>query len=451
MRGFAVCRLPIAFAIASAVVVTYLIGSQQLTFGSFEGNWVHAYYRAFSAWALLPFLVAGPCVLLLAAWSNRSGSRHPGLVILVWFALAFFLQLAFRSQFPGTLASNVVSSTVNSFYSPILEHSAYDLMRDFESLQPTLPLHASYNMPGKVMLFYLLGAVTDSPQAMAYLLIALSNFGGVLLYFVVLDLFKDRRTALFSCVLYFFLPCRLYLLPRLNVVSPVLILLCLLLLVRFLRSPRPTWAILLGGSLYTITFFDPLILTMGLLFAAILTSATHSRRVSIASVAQLVVWASASFLVVHAAMLVIFDYDLFRNFIYLINLATTFNTHTSRPYAVWIVQNPIDFLINAGVASSVLFFAYLATLARDRRTSTWGSAPALFALSSLAVLVCLDAAGVNRGEVIRLWIFLASFWVVVPAHYCARESGDLPFYAVLLATLLQASITINMVKFGIVF
>lgn len=444
-------RLPFPFvlALASSLVVTILIAQRQILFGSFEGNWLHPYYRSFSPQALHPFLVAAPSVLLLGVLTLRHASR-PAPTLLAWLAAASLLQLAFRSQFPGTLAANVESDLVNSFYGATLAHPPYELMRNFESIQPSLPLHAAVNMPGKVMLFYLLGAVTESPQTMAYLLIALSNLGGVLLYLVVEDLFEDRRSALYACILYLFLPCRLFLLPRLNTVSPLLLLLCLLLFLRYLRSPRAPWAVSLGVCLYGTLFFDPLPLASGLVFLALLAGRARSSRLTRRSIGRLAVACLAGFLAVHAAMLALFHYDVFGHFLRLLTQAVAFNPRAERAYAVWVVQNPVDFLVNAGVASSVLFFAFLARLARERRAAVWARPPALFALSTLAVFAGLDLAGVNRGEVIRLWIFLASLWVVVPAHYCARQAGSLPFYAVLLATLLQASVTINMVRFGIV-
>ena len=49
----------------------------------------------------------------------------------------------------------------------------------------------------------------------------------------------------------------------------------------------------------------------------------------------------------------------------------------------------------------------------------------------------------DRGETIRLWIFLAAFIQLVVAHYCAARGWRRAFEAMIACTLLQTCITIS--------
>jgi hypothetical protein len=71
----------------------------------------------------------------------------------------------------------------------------------------------------------------------------------------------------------------------------------------------------------------------------------------------------------------------------------------------------------------------------------------VLALSAAAVLVAIDLIGVNRGETVRLWIFLAVFWQLPAAWLCARTSRLWPVALVTTATVLQAAVGLAMIGF----
>ena len=56
------------------------------------------------------------------------------------------------------------------------------------------------------MLLYALELISNDPTILSWLLLAVSNLGGLLLYLFVRDLFGDRRIALYALVLYLFVP-----------------------------------------------------------------------------------------------------------------------------------------------------------------------------------------------------------------------------------------------------
>ena len=68
-------------------------------------------------------------------------------------------------------------------------------------------------------------------------------------------------------------------------------------------------------------------------------------------------------------------------------------------------------------------------------------------LGLIAVLLVTDLIGINRGEVIRLWIFLGAFFQIPAAHACATLPGRTAICVVAACTLLQATLGTAMIGF----
>ena len=62
-------------------------------------------------------------------------------------------------------------------------------------------------------------------------------------------------------------------------------------------------------------------------------------------------------------------------------------------------------------------------------------------------LLAIDLIGVNRGEVIRLWIFLACFFQIPAAYVCARLESRAALALVLTLTVLQGALGTAMIGF----
>ena len=95
-------------------------------------------------------------------------------------------------------------------------------------------------------------------------------------------------------------------------------------------------------------------------------------------------------------------------------------------------------LTQALVLAFVAFWLY----GRDAvRHGEWDVAPrAIRDLSSRVVAKALDFAGVNRGEVIRLWIFLACLFQVPAAYVCVLLQSRMAFAIVLMLTIVQSAL-----------
>ena len=97
-----------------------------------------------------------------------------------------------------------------------------------------------------------------------------------------------------------------------------------------------------------------------------------------------------------------------------------FNARVRRHYYPWIAQNLLDLAFGAGICQTVLFCA-VALMAVSRKTLAAGDTHgrmAALCLGTAMALVATDLAGINRGEVVRLWIFLACFMQIPAAYVC---------------------------------
>jgi hypothetical protein len=66
-----------------------------------------------------------------------------------------------------------------------------------------------------------------------------------------------------------------------------------------------------------------------------------------------------------------------------------------------------------------------------------------------AVLVAVDLLGMNRGEVIRLWIFLACLFQIPVAYVCSSLNSRLALALVVAITALQTAVGLSMINFVI--
>ncbi|GAA2384663.1 hypothetical protein Cme02nite_65980 [Catellatospora methionotrophica] len=416
---------------------------RRLPTGSREAGWTYPYDRLAGEWHVLwPALVVTPAVLGLLWLSRRLPERADAAVAAGWFVAVIPLQLLLRTYALPSLGDIVASDRANSFYSPSQRWGIGEFMGNYMGLVEQLPPHARTNMPGKTMLYFLLDALGLGPAAMGVAVLALANLSAVLLWLIVRDLTSDRRIALYALVLGLLLPGTLYFAPVLNAVSPVPILLALWLHVRFLKTGRYGYALGLGCALYLTVFFEALPLVLGVVFAALLGVALRQRTLTWPDVLRLVALTVAGFAVCNALLRGLFGYDLFDNFAYVLADANDFNARW-RPYGMWVTRNLWYLALAAGVASCVLLAA--ATFDAVRRRSIHPAA--VLTLSGVAVLVVLDLWGINRGETVRLWIFLAVYLQIAAAWLCARTPRLWPAALLLSAAILQSTAGSAMIGF----
>jgi hypothetical protein len=137
-----------------------------------------------------------PAALALAFFSLRRIDTREVSTVLMCLGAGLLLQSLLRWSYPLPLDTLVRSNTANSFYTSSLEYGFLEFLQGAGEDLPAFAGHARSNMPGKVSLYMALGQLTRSPLLMGYLVMAVSNLGGVLLYAIAREL-SDRRTALF--------------------------------------------------------------------------------------------------------------------------------------------------------------------------------------------------------------------------------------------------------------
>ncbi len=432
-----------------SLVASYGIATQSIVLGSLEGRWVYGYLQPSSVRSLTIFLLVSVLACALLGARGTVSGRHPWRLILVWMLVALGLQALLRSLTPFSLERMFISNEANAFYGVARRYDATTVLSEFETLRAYWPLHAQSNMPGKLMLVYALEHISRRPDILAWLVVVLSNLGGPLLYVFVQDLFGDRRVAFFSAVLYFFVPAKLFFFPLMNTATPVVVLLCASLLLRWLVTGRSAYAVFLGLALYGLVFFEPLPLVMGLLFSALAARALWRADIAwhrlLAQSGLVVLAFAATYTVVYAW----FGFDLIDAFQEIGAHAVAFNATAGRPYSIWIRQNLRDFIFGIGACQALLFCAALGDGLRrsDAPSGRLAQPITVLCLGLLGVLLATDFIGVNRGEVIRLWIFLACFFQVPAAYVCARLESRAALALVLVTTVLQDALGTAMIGF----
>lgn len=455
-------RLDPVFALNLALLLTLvevlvLIGTKSLTFGSERGRWIYLYFADFEFRPLLIATGLSLAAVALLHLSLRLIRRYQATMLALWMVAGTLGQLLLHSLYPYSVSDIVISDSANTYYDLSLRYGARDFLSRYNTLAPFLPLHAKANMPGKVLLYQGLELITSDPRTLGIMIVALSSLGGLLVYFIVSAVYASREIALSSMVLYLFIPARIFFLPLLNIISPLPMLACLLLLVWFLRSRSNLPAFLLGAGLYLALFFDPLPLFLGPFFVVLLARYWYSAEVLGRDVLRLTVLVLAGLMLVHLGMRIGLHFDALSRLRAVMADAREFNQSQGRPYAIWVWADLLEFFLNAGVLSSLLCFVYLAIgvvrgLARLRARNFRGVSslllpePLMFA-ALVVTLALLDLFGFNRGEVVRLWIFLMVFVQIVAAALGWEKGGRWTIDIVLAGAIIQAGVTISMIEF----
>ena len=404
---------------AISLAVSAAMAAQALTLGSARGGWVYSYVQPVTTPVVISLVIAAAAIAVLAWALPRRGQAW--LWLAAWIAAATAFQAAVRPLAPFALDSIVTSPGANAFYTVAEQHSPRTVLRRFSHVQSAAPLHVQSNMPGKILLLQGLRAITTDTRALPWLLVLLSNTGAVFMFLFVREVFRDDRTALFAAVLYLFVPARHVFLPLMNTITPVLILSCGWLLARWLNSGRLGDAMLSGGALYGLTVFEPLPLVMGILIAGLALRPIALKHITWPQFALHSAVMALTVVFVSVAVDQFFGFELVATFRRIAAHAAQFNVDAHRRYSVWVLANLPEFGIGAGLCQMTVFSG--ATLVGLRAGNTWRERQtipiAVVCLGLAAVLLIVDLIGINRGEVIRLWVFLACFFQIPAAYACA--------------------------------
>jgi hypothetical protein len=424
-----------------AAAVCCAVATEALLLGSPRGRWHYPYVQPL---ALTPFLAAfGVSVPVLALLRIRARSAAgEWSLIVAWIALATAAHAALRALTPFSFESIFTSPGANAFYTVTLQRPLSAVLSSFVQARDAMPLHAQSNMPGKLVLMYGLEMVTVSPAVLPWIMVILSNLGALLMYRFVRQLVEDHATALYSAVLYLFVPAKLFFFPLMNTITPVIALALACLIVEWLKTARLGWAVAIGVLLYAVVFFEPLPLVLGLLFAALALRAVRHGDLGWSRLALHSVAALATFVVCAVIVEMVWGFDLVNGFRAVRAHALEFNAIERRPYDIWVRANLVEFFVGLGACQTVLIAGALALGLRgpgalaDRLTRP----VPLLTLGLLATVAAIDLIGINRGEVIRLWIFLACFLQIPAAWVCAQTRRPQAIALVVISTLLLCAL-----------
>jgi len=411
---------------------------------------VYHYLYPFQPRSLAVFAIVYACCAVLALIAPAQAGRREWLLVATWLVAGLLSQAVIRQLTPFSLEQMFVSDGSNGFYTAARQYHPAELLSNFDRLRVTFEsVHARGNMPGKTLLAYGLGLLSSRPAVQAWLVVVLSNAGGVLLYLFVRDYLGDRDTALVALIFYLFVPAKLVFFPVLNTISPVLVLGCAWLWLRLLQSRAIAYALALGVSVYVTVFYEPTLAVMGVLFLLLTAHAWLRAEVDWRTGMRLTGFAILGFAAIYAVVVAWLGFDLLTTLREIGRDAVAFNARTNRPYGAWVVRNPIDFLFGVGVSQAALFCGSVAYACfHATRVRRAASKPAALTLGIAAALVAADLVGVNRGEVIRLWIFLACFAQIPAAYVVAQLDNRGALILAIGATLLQDVLSTSMLAFA---
>jgi len=440
---------PVLMICLISLVIIFLVQKEIFIFGSVIGSW---FYRYFSEKTSILWWIPELVILLiglLAFFGTKWIHRHEKTILFVSLLFGIAIQVLVNSLYPIPIGDILSSAVSDSFYTASLKYSPLDILTQFQSLLPSLPLHAQSNMPGKILFFHLLGLFSSSPRILAYLVISVSSLGSLLLYGICKRLFHDRTVAYYALVLYCLIPCKLVFFPILNTVTPIFILACLYLLILFLDTKKPVFLVIMGVTLYSTLFFEPSPLALGILFVAILLSALGQGKIQTNEIIKIVLIPAAAFFAVHLIMLILFSFDIFQITAYMLKSAVAYNVYL---YWIWILDNSKEFLYGMGIPVGLISLVCLVQTFSIRNHSIknilrWPPEN-LYALGLFTTYLVVLFLGINRGEVTRLWIYLAVFFQVPAAVYLAKKvKHDSIFFLVAATLAIQAIVALQKVNF----
>lgn len=441
----------LTFCSLSALLI-FLVYSKNFVFGSEIGKWTYKYFDKVPSVPLWIPVAAITLLGLTVFIGSRLIHRHEKATLLVCFFLAVFLQILIFNAYPYTLDTIVKSDRDTGYYSQAMLYSPLEFLSQYSSLAPSLPLHATTNMPGKMLLFQLFELFTTSPGIIAYLIVVLSTLGAPLLYAICLHLFHDRLTGFFAFILYALIPSKLFFLPILNSVTPVFILLCFYLFLVYLERKK-TWALgLLGFVLYLTILFEPSPLVTGLIFLGVLAFYFAQKKLVKKEIMLIGMIPVAAFLGTYLFFSLVFSFDLRQALSYVLNEISNFNLYVRPNYAVWLGEDFKEFSYVVGLPVMMITVYQAVQIFTEGRSlksifKEWSIEKA-YLVSLLFTFATLLLLGIIRGEVTRLWIYLAVFFQIPAAFFMGKViKSNLLFFLVASVLAVQALVTLHRVAF----
>lgn len=435
------------------VLMAFLVNTENFIFGSERGNWI---YRGFKE--ILPLPLWQPMAVIAVLGSiifigTKLINKYEKLALAGCFLAVIFLQILIRNIYPISMDSIVLSNRANGFYTVAMEYSTIEILTEYNNLVPVFPMHVRANLPGKILFFELLQLFTSSPEITGYLIVAFSTLGSIFIYGICLRLFLNKTAALYAFVLYAMIPGKLFFYPLLNTVTPVFMLLCIYLFVIYIDSKNSKLLWLLGLALFMLVIFEPSPLAVGLIFIGIAVKAIGEKKIVLRDLIQIVVFPVSAFLVMYLLFLLFFSFDLIQAFRFILDDAASFNLNSQRGYRVWFGENLKEFFYSAGTPIVLIFIYTTSQLVLNWKSLfkqnifDWVSEH-FYSFSLLLTFSVVVFLGINRGEISRLWIYLAVLFQIPAALFITKiPKSPLAFFIVSSTVIIQTIVALQRVGF----
>jgi len=417
---------------------------------------------------LLALMVAVSLVVLLATVRVR---RRYGPKLVVLMLLGVGLQWGFGLvEGRGARAiSDRMAVTGHAEFARVAvrlhDRSIPSIVSGYESLVDAgeLGLYASAKPPGQLLLYVATQRAADllDPRdsaegrldALRVFATAVWPFLG---YLVLIPLFwvgrslGGPRTALSACVLYLFLPSvNLINLHTDQVFFPLFFTTGLLLTIRSMRRGRLPGALGAGAFLYLAVFCSFSLLVLGLFVPALSVWLARDRVTGRRDVRRLVtvlLGVGLGALIVDGAFRLAFGYDVIERFQRALEAHVAWKGWKPRlDYHVYFgCLNLLEYAVWIGVPVATLLVAAGLTSVRAARRHRLSGTACLTGLVLLCLLL-LAFFGRTKGEVARLWLFLAPCICLAVAAELLRRYGRRSERVLILVVGLQG-VTVYLTK-----
>lgn len=398
------------------------------------------------AFLLLPALALVALLVVLGrALAGRTRERA-GMVLLVAVVASYLLAIGVRGSSKmgfTTLAMTIVFEGSNSYYLAALQTpDPLALARDYPRQMPHLPLHATTQSPGAMLLHAGLHRLfTRSPGALAFaeallwlhpchrpgevadearrlmglavqpqdisggLLIALLFPAvmalGVLPLYGLARRLAGSRTALVLVTLYAVTPSFLWFTASVDQVYIAVALLVAWLGLRGVRERKP-WLLVLAGGLTGTTIFLNLGFTLmaGIATVFVFLLAWRRQRQNLGGAVLRGALVLGTALVVLTVICLLFGVNLLAVMAVVARLRNELYQGLHRGYLTWLLLNPMEFSLGMGFSGVALVGAGVVLWRRLTYPAGALLASVLLALAGLAAL------GQVRGETSRMLMFV---------------------------------------------
>jgi hypothetical protein len=399
----------------------------------------------FPLWLYRELAVILPIVWCLLQASEKYVDRFPMRLLIATFAWVTLLQWLLHLLAPESLRSVVLNPNANSFYQLPGLFPAKDFLAHFVDVLGTLPLHAATNMPGKGLFYYALRFFEIPAGGCALVILLISNLGGFFVHALAFRLSGSRRGAFYAAVLYWLHPAKIFFLPLLNTVTPVLLLANLWLLLKCIDGPKLIWIFCCGISLYALFLFELLPLGCGLFHVFFLGHSIWSKRRSSLEAIWIAAGTVASFILSLFLCWFLTGLQIIRVSSELIKNNSVYYQTNSPP--LWYLKNLANLGLGLGWGTCVALILCLAWQIKNGAWSKLRCLTAAYAAIFVLTLVILEIMGVTRAEILRLWIFLVCMAFPFLGPMFARIGKPAFFRSVVLVNLAQTAIALFFVGF----